>query len=115
MLPVFLAILFLGGSEQAIPAASHLSPGVHPRADQAKPASPRIVYANARTALCLLPTLLNQAYESGSPQAFGLAYPARRSGLAPLRSTSFTRESSDAMFSPTLGQASLWQRPPPAV
>jgi hypothetical protein len=115
MLPVFLAILFMGGSEQALRPVPYLSLGAHPRSDRAKPPSPRISYASARTALCLLPALLTQAYHAGSHQSFGIPYPARRAGGEPQLSSYLAGEFSVPRSSCLFSTPGLYQRPPPSV
>jgi hypothetical protein len=115
MLPVFLAILFMGGSEQALHPAPYFSLRAHPRSDRAKPVSPRISYASARTALCLLPALLTQAYQDGSHQSFGIPHPARRAGDESQLCSYLAREFSIPRASCVFSTPALAQRPPPSV
>jgi hypothetical protein len=115
VLPVFLAILFMGGSDQPIHSVADLSLGIHPRSGRSTPATPQLTSISTRAALCLIPTLLNQACHAGSQNDFGVAHPVRAARIQPLGTFEFARESAARSCLLIGNTASLWQRPPPSV
>ena len=115
VLPVFLAILFMGGSEQTIHMLPDLSLGLHPRSGRSTPASPRISSRSTRTALCLLPALLKQACQASTQDDFRIAFPVRATRIQSLAPLPFTGESAVPSFKSAADSTSLWQRPPPLV
>jgi hypothetical protein len=115
VLPVFLAILFMGGSDQPIHSLADLSLGVHPRSGRSTHAAGQLTSGSTRTALCLIPALLKQACQAGSQEDFAIAYPTRAAAVELLASSYFTREPAGASRFLTGHAGNLWQRPPPSV
>lgn len=112
VLPVFLAILFVGGPDQII-TPPHASID-YPRLHGSKSAPARLSAANARTALCLLPALLTQAFQTDPDHRYASASSAQRIVASLVRSR-FVSGSSTLANSPLFIAAELWQRPPPRV
>jgi hypothetical protein len=113
VLPVLLAILFVGGSEQApfAPAWS-LAKGQPCRAGALQPK--HAFYGNARTALALLPALLHQTYVAGNSSAASFVARFGQRQAAALLSTAAAIDASHITFS-SLSPDAVWQRPPPSV
>lgn len=119
VLPLFLAILFIGGTEQQLHAVPDLSAGAQPRtgraAREATPGTKRLNFATARTVLCLLPALLTHAYQADSGQAFTDGSLNRRSGAELSAASRLYPASAAPRIRCVFAVAELWQRPPPAV
>jgi hypothetical protein len=114
VLPVFLAILFVGGAEQALQAANNT--GEHSSCLAFERRSPEgAAYVNARTALCLLPAILSHACQNASQGLPGFS--ARSGGIAPGSETvvGLAEELDGAKPRHLLHVARLCQRPPPAA
>ena len=114
VLPVLLAILFMGSAETALqPGANGASASI--RCKHEKLVSSSAAYENARTALCLLPALLHHACQATSTAVPNAALPA--SSIA--TNGRVWRELDQAFDSarrPLISHSRhLWQRPPPSV
>ncbi|MGA8599555.1 MAG: hypothetical protein WB676_32945 [Bryobacteraceae bacterium] len=113
VLPVFLAILFVGGSDQTL-FAGYPTLDAHARCANGNARSKRAFYGDARAALCLLPALLRGSYHAGSSSATPFALPLHRHQPAlpiyyqVLRNTRQQHLETVCLFN-------LRQRPPPSV
>jgi hypothetical protein len=114
VLPVFLAILFMGGAEQALQAVNNTGEPSSRLAFE-RHASEGAAYANARTALCLLPALLSHACQNASQGLSGIS--ARSGGIAPGVGTGISPAEDLDGVKPAhlLHVARFCQRPPPAA
>lgn len=112
MLPVVLAILFVGGPEHLAFTAAKSQVGGQPCRAGAQPVSKRALYGNARTALALLPALLQQSCSIDHAQ-FASSSLGQRNAPAPLGLRLDATAGGRAFAS--LAPGAIWQRPPPSV
>jgi hypothetical protein len=109
---VVLAILFVGGPEHLAFTAAKSQVGGQPCRAGAQPVSKRALYGNARTALALLPALLQHTCSIEQAQFPSSSLGQRNAPvLLGLRLDATARGRSMA----SLGPGAIWQRPPPSV
>lgn len=114
VLPVFLAILFMGGAEQALQAANVAGdPSSRLALESAAP--DRAACSSVRAALCLLPAFLNHACQTAAQDLPG--YSDRYTGIGSPREILLGSVESSSGVQPAqfLYAASLRQRPPPVA
>ena len=114
VIPVFLAILFMGGAEHALQAAN--TAGEHSSRLAFESLAPnRAAGANARTALCLLPAFLNHACQTALE--IPAAFPASSAGAVGGRGilAGFVEGGNGPARTQLTHVARLCQRPPPVA
>jgi hypothetical protein len=113
VLPVFLAILFVGSSDQSLFAA-YPSLDAQPSCANGNSRSKRAFYGDARVALRLLPALLNQTCRTGHPSTTLFSSPSRHAQLAS-GTDRYDLLSTRRKPLETFHTHDIWQRPPPSV
>jgi hypothetical protein len=114
VLPVLLAILFMGSAEPS------LQSGVNGNDNSARCKHENLLpanaaYKNARTALCLLPALLGHACQTSSTVVTNAALPASPAA-ADVVVWRELYQAFDSARRPLLSHSGhLWQRPPPSA
>jgi hypothetical protein len=114
LLPVLLAILFMGSAEPVLQQGTN-GGGASTRCKHEKLISSSAAYENARTALCLLPALLGHARQTSSSAVSNAALPAP-SAAAEARGLCELYRTFDSARRPLASHSRhLWQRPPPSA
>jgi len=112
VLPVLLAILFMGSAEPVLPQGANAE-GASTRCKHEKLLSSSAAYGNARTALCLLPALLGHACQSSASAVSDAALPAPSAAAEAGVWRELYRSFDPARRPLTSHSRHLWQRPPP--
>ncbi|HXE12339.1 MAG TPA: hypothetical protein VN633_09475 [Bryobacteraceae bacterium] len=113
VLPVVLAILFVGGVEPASLSACSTLHGKLLHA-AAKSSSHRVFRGHSRTALCLVPALLSSGYQADASFVQPPAARSARTQPAVPHSCGVFNSTAPPLYS-SFFTGNVWRRPPPSV